>query len=499
MALINVKNITFCYDGSSVPVFENASFSIDTAWKTGLVGRNGRGKTTLLRLLTGELSASGTTDVPVRLVCFPFDVPDRDMTGSEIFAQVCPGAQEWQLLRELAAIGTDGGVLYRPYSTLSGGEQTRLLLCMLFLHDGAFPLIDEPTNCLDAAARDAVAEYLSRKSGFILVSHDRDLLERCTDHTLSINRADIELVKGGYAVWQENFERRQAFEEMQDKKLRGEISRLREAARRSREWADTSERRKIGFDPVKVEKSLTRRPYEAAKSKAMMKRALSTERRRLAAAEEKESLLKNREKSESLRLPAAIKRSGALLTAQGVVPYRGGRALCAPVSFTLYSGDRLCLSGRNGCGKSTLLSIFAGARDIEFDGSISRAAGITVSLAEQDASALYGSLDEIAQARGGDPDLMRAILARLGFTHDELRASAQELSEGQKKKALIACSLSQRADLYIWDEPLNFVDIISRIQLERLLGEFSPTMLLAEHDRRFCRNTSTTRLWLNEP
>lgn len=499
MALINVKNITFCYDGSSVPVFENASFSIDTAWKTGLVGRNGRGKTTLLRLLTGELSASGTTDVPVRLVCFPFDVPDRDMTGSEIFAQVCPEAQEWQLLRELAAIGTDGEVLYRPYSTLSGGEQTRLLLCMLFLHDGAFPLIDEPTNCLDDAARDAVAEYLSRKGGFILVSHDRDLLERCTDHTLSINRADIELVKGGYAVWQENFERRQAFEEMQDKKLRGEISRLREAARRSREWADTSERRKIGFDPVKVEKSLTRRPYEAAKSKAMMKRALSTERRRLAAAEEKESLLKNREKSESLRLSAVTKRSGALLTAQGVVPYRGGRALCAPVSFTLYSGDRLCLSGRNGCGKSTLLSIFAGARDIEFDGSISRAAGITVSLAEQDASALCGSLDEIAQARGGDPDLMRAILARLGFTHDELRACAQELSEGQKKKALIACSLSQRADLYIWDEPLNFVDIISRIQLERLLGEFSPTMLLAEHDRRFCRNTSTTRLWLNEP
>ncbi len=499
MALINVKNITFCYDGSSVPVFENASFSIDTAWKTGLVGRNGRGKTTLLRLLTGELSASGTTDVPVRLVCFPFDVPDRDMTGSEIFAQVCPGAQEWQLLRELAAIGTDGGVLYRPYSTLSGGEQTRLLLCMLFLHDGAFPLIDEPTNCLDDAARDAVAEYLSRKGGFILVSHDRDLLERCTDHTLSINRADIELVKGGYAVWQENFERRQAFEEMQDKKLRGEISRLREAARRSREWADTSERRKIGFDPVKVEKSLTRRPYEAAKSKAMMKRALSTERRRLAAAEEKESLLKNREKSESLRLPAAIKRSGALLTAQGVVPCRGGRALCAPVSFTLYSGDRLCLSGRNGSGKSTLLSIFAGAADIEFYGSISRAAGITVSLAEQDASALCGSLDEIAQARGGDPDLMRAILARLGFTHDELRACAQELSGGQKKKALIACSLSQRADLYIWDEPLNFVDIISRIQLERLLGEFSPTMLLAEHDRRFCRNTATDRLWIKEP
>lgn len=499
MALINVSNITFCYEGSSVPVFENASFSIDAAWKTGLVGRNGRGKTTLLRLLAGELSASGAIDVPVRLVRFPFDIPDRETTGSEIFAQVCPEAQEWQLLRELAATGTDAEALYRPFSTLSGGEQTRLLLCMLFLHDGVFPLIDEPTNCLDDAARDAVAEYLSRKGGFILVSHDRDLLERCTDHTLSINRADIELVKGGYAVWQENFERRQAFEEMQDKKLRGEISRLREAARRSREWADTSERRKIGFDPVKVEKSLTRRPYEAAKSKAMMKRALSAERRRLAAAEEKESLLKNREKSESLRLPAVTKRSGALLTAQGVVPYRGGRALCAPVSFTLYSGDRLCLSGRNGCGKSTLLSIFAGARDIEFDGGISRAAGITVSLAEQDASALCGSLDEIAAARGGDPDLMRAILARLGFTHDELRACAQELSEGQKKKALIACSLSQRADLYIWDEPLNFVDIISRIQLERLLGEFSPTMLLAEHDRRFCRNTATTRLWLEEP
>ena len=126
MALINVSNITFCYEGSSVPVFENASFSIDAAWKTGLVGRNGRGKTTLLRLLAGELSASGTIDVPVRTVCFPFDVPDRNATGSEIFAQVCPEAQEWQLLRELAATGTDAEALYRPFSTLSGAPQPRM-------------------------------------------------------------------------------------------------------------------------------------------------------------------------------------------------------------------------------------------------------------------------------------------------------------------------------------------------------------------------------------
>ncbi len=497
MSLISVNNLTYYYDGSSEPVFEGASFSIDSSWKTGLIGRNGKGKTTLLRLLTGELDSGGAVATNMEFLYFPFEIPDRSLTGEQLAELICPAAEQWEILRELGYIGTDCGVLYRPFSTMSGGEQTRLLLCLLFLHDNAFLLIDEPTNCLDSAAREAVAEYLERKSGFILVSHDRDILDRCTDHTLSINRADIELVRGNYSVWKENYDRRQSFEEQQNEKLKSEITHLKAAAQRSKNWADKAESTKIGFDPTKVEKSLTRRAYIGAKSKAMMKRAKDIENRREAAVEEKSKLLKNRESAENLKIPAITHKSEVILTLDKIVPSYEGEPVCKPVSFSLRHDQRLCLSGRNGCGKSTLLKIICGSADISYEGNIYKAPGLTVSMLEQDASGISGSLDDYAESRGVDPDLMRAILARLDFSRREFLSRIENYSEGQKKKVMIACSLSKPANLFIWDEPLNFVDILSRIQLEKLLSDNSPAMLLAEHDRYFCENTGTERIFID--
>ncbi len=495
MPLISVNDLTYYYDGSSEPVFEGASFSIDSSWKTGLIGRNGKGKTTLLRLLTGELDSGGAVTNCMEFMYFPFEISDRELTGERLAELICPCAEPWEVMRELSCIGTDCGVLYRPFGTLSGGEQTRLLLCLLFLHDNAFLLIDEPTNCLDMEAREKVAEYLERKSGFILVSHDRDILDRCTDHTLSINRADIQLIRGNYSVWKENFDRQEAFEIMQNNKLKSEISHLKAAAHRSKAWADKAESTKIGFDPTKVEKSLNRRAYIGAKSKAMMKRARDIENRRETALEEKSRLLKNRERADNLKIPAIIHKSEVILTVDKVVPFYDGVPVCKPVSFSLRHDQRLCLSGRNGCGKSTLMKIIGG-EDISYDGSIYKAPGLTVSLLEQDASGIQGSLEDYALRRGADPDLMRAILAKLDFSRREILSPIQCYSEGQKKKVMIACSLSKPANLFIWDEPLNFVDILSRIQLERLLSESSPAMLLAEHDRYFCENTGTERLFI---
>lgn len=497
MSLISVNDLTYYYDGSSDPVFDGATFSIDSSWKTGLIGRNGKGKTTLLRLLTGELDSNGAVTSNMEFLYFPFDIPDRELTGSELAELICPVAEQWEILRELSTIGTDCEVLYRPFRTLSGGEQTRLLLCLLFLHENSFLLIDEPTNCLDSAAREAVAAYLERKSSFILVSHDRDILDRCTDHTLSINRANIELVRGNYSVWKENFDRRQSFEEQQNEKLRSEITHLKAAARRSKNWADKAESTKIGFDPTKVEKSLTRRAYIGAKSKAMMKRASNIENRRESAVEEKSKLLKNRESAETLKIPAITHRSEVILTLDKVVPTYDGTPLCKPVSFSLRNDRRLCLSGHNGCGKSTLLNIISGSADIKYEGSIFKAPGLTISHLEQDASGISGSLDDYAETHGVDPDLMRAILAKLDFSRREFLSGIETYSEGQKKKVMIACSLSKPANLFIWDEPLNFVDILSRVQLEKLLSDNAPAMLLAEHDRYFCENTGTDRIFID--
>ena len=335
MSIISVNNLTYYYDGCDEAVYENVSFTLDTTWKTGLIGRNGRGKTTLLKLLTGELENGGAVNTKAEFLYFPFDVEDKNMSGSELIGMICPEVQEWEVIRELSYMGTDCDILYRPFSTLSGGEQTRLLLCLLFLRDNAFLLIDEPTNCLDLDAREAIGDYLKTKSGFILVSHDRDLLDKCTDHILSLNRSDTEIINGNYSVWKENFDRKEANELMRDKKLKSEIGHLKAAEERSKKWADTAEGRKIGIDPSKTEKSPDRRAVEGAKAKAMMKRMKAVESRRQTAIDEKSVLLKNREYIDTLKIPSIKAKSATVLSVQNLVPYYcgycdndNGNALC---------------------------------------------------------------------------------------------------------------------------------------------------------------------------
>ena len=151
----------------------------------------------------------------------------------EVFAEVCPSAEEWELMRSCPGWKWDADVLWRPFCTLSNGEQTKVLLAALFLNNGHFLLIDEPTNHLDAKAREIVAEYLKRKKGFILVSHDRSFLDGCVDHILSINRSDIEVQKGNFSSWYAGFLRRQESELARDAKHRKDISSLEKSARRT--------------------------------------------------------------------------------------------------------------------------------------------------------------------------------------------------------------------------------------------------------------------------
>lgn len=152
MSLINVQNLTFAYDGSYENVFENVSFQLDTDWKTGLVGRNGRGKTTFLRLLTGEYEYSGKITASVEFTYFPFDVMNKERLVLEILSDVCPNSEDWEIIREFSYLQIEPDVLYSPFSNLSNGEQTKVLIAGLFLRDNNFLLIDEPTNHLDISA-----------------------------------------------------------------------------------------------------------------------------------------------------------------------------------------------------------------------------------------------------------------------------------------------------------------------------------------------------------
>lgn len=162
MSMIQVENLTFAYPGSSHNVFENCSFQIDTNWKLGFVGRNGRGKTTLLQLLRQKYEYSGKIISSVQFDYFPYVVSDKSRLVIEVLEEIAPNAQEWEFLRECSRLDVDGEVLWRPLETLSEGEQTKVLLAA-FLNEEHFQLIDEPTNHLDANARKLVSDYLRTK------------------------------------------------------------------------------------------------------------------------------------------------------------------------------------------------------------------------------------------------------------------------------------------------------------------------------------------------
>lgn len=160
MSMIQIHDLTFAYDGSSQLLFDHVSFRLDTDWRLGLTGRNGRSKTTLLRLLLGELEYRGTISANVEFAYFPYTVKDISLTAGEVAKSLCPQTQEWELLRELPE-----EVLGRPFSTLSGGQRTKLLLAALFLGENRFLLIDEPTDHLDLEGRAALSRYLRKKQG----------------------------------------------------------------------------------------------------------------------------------------------------------------------------------------------------------------------------------------------------------------------------------------------------------------------------------------------
>ena len=252
MSVINITDLTFAYEGSYDNIFEHVSFRIDTDWKLGFTGRNGRGKTTFLNLLQGKFEYSGSISADVDFEYFPYEVSDRSADAIDVIGGICPDYVYWELVREMNFLEIDEEVLYRPYSTLSFGEQTKLQLAAMFLRENSFLLIDEPTNHLDMHGRELLSRYLNSKKGFIIVSHDRAFMDGCVDHILAINRADIEITKGNFSVWLENKERRDAFELAENEKLKSEIKRLEKTAAEKAEWSDRAERRKIGFDPTNV-------------------------------------------------------------------------------------------------------------------------------------------------------------------------------------------------------------------------------------------------------
>ena len=483
MSQIKISNLSFTYEGSYIPVFEHVSLQLDSNWKLGFTGRNGRGKTTFLKLLAGEYVYTGSISASIQFSYFPFTITEPYTLVLELLEELAPAAEQWQIRKELSLLDLDETIFYRPFATLSPGEQTKVQLAALFLKENQFLLIDEPTNHLDKKGRQIVSNYLNSKKGFILVSHDRVFLDGCIDHVLNINKTNIELQEGNFSSWYENKQRQDQYEHAQNERLRKEIGRLKETAREKAAWSDKVERSKIG-------NHVYDRGYVGHKAEKMMKRSKALEQRQQKAIQEKSALLKNIERADNLKLTTLPPPSNRLVTLRDVQILYNDYPANQPITFDILAGERVALQGVNGCGKSSILKLIYG-EPLSFTGTMKRNHHLKISYISQTSEHLRGTLQEHAYQQQINLSQFMTILSKLDFSRVQMEQPMESYSMGQKKKVLLASSLCQQSHLYIWDEPLNYIDIYSRVQLEEVILQFKPTMLFVEHDQQFTENIAT--------
>lgn len=492
MSQIQVNNLTFGYDGNNQNLFENVTFHFDTDWKLGLIGRNGKGKTTFLKLLLGKYAYQGKITKSVELDYFPFPVTNQKRMAIEIVNEIAPLAEDWEILKEWNLLQADTEALYRSFELLSGGEQVKVLLVALFLKGNNFLLIDEPTSHLDQETRKNLATYLNKKKGFILVSHDRTFLDQVVDHIIAINNTNIEVQKGNFSSWQENRDRKNHFEQIQNEKLQKDIKRFETAAKNTENWSNQAEKSKYKTQDTE---SMIDRGYIGHKSAKIMKKAKVMEARIEKAIEQKASLLNNVDRQDELKIiPLASKKNPLVIVNQLQIQY-GQKELNQPISFEIQTGDRIAIKGKNGVGKSSILKLLLG-EDVPYIGNLKIAGDLDISYVSQSTESLKGNLKAFAKESKIDEGVFKAMLAKMGFSSQDWEKDLLKMSEGQKKKVLLAKSITESAHLYIWDEPLNYIDILTRVQIEEAILKYKPTILFVEHDDMFIQKVATKQILL---
>lgn len=521
MSIIQVQQLSFTYPGSYVPVFDKLSFHMDSSWRLGLVGRNGRGKTTLLKLIAGELRGQGSIQTPLSFSLFPFPVEEEN-SALTVLRQVIAPFDQWErdmqklletgedlnqwghleslythhdgyvineyIAREVARMGLDPGQLNRIFNTFSPGERTRMLLSALFLKKNHFLLVDEPTNHLDLPGRKRVAEYLQSQAGFLLVSHDRDFLDTSCDHIMALQKNAVRIEQGTYSSYAHNKEQQDAADKEKNARLEKDITRLNASTREKKNWSDQVERSKIG-------QHVADRGFVGAKSASMMRKAMNLQKRIQRQVEEKEGLLKNLEYTAELKLRPLPHRAGKLLRLHDVCVGYEGVPVLTHFTMDIAQGEKVAITGRNGAGKSTLLKTLQREMPL-LEGRMTGPGDLVLSILPQVSGELSGTPYDYARKLRLETDFFLTLLRKLDFPREAFDRPMEGYSLGQKKKVLLAASLAQQAHLYLWDEPLNYIDLESREQIESLLLQTDATLVFVEHDQRFVERVATRTIAL---
>lgn len=483
-------------------LIEHASLTIPAGTKAGIVGRNGAGKTTLFRAIMGEIApetgsislpkglrigqvaqeAPGT-DEPLIDIVLRADVererllkeaetatdPNRIAEIQTRLADIGAHSAEARAASILAGLGFDAEAQKRPASSFSGGWRMRVALAAVLFSEPDLLLLDEPTNYLDLEGTMWLEGYLAKyPHTVLLISHDRDLLNRAVNCIIHLEHRKLTLWRGGY----DQFARQYAEKAELQEKMRAKV----EAQRKH------------------MEAFVERFRYKASKARQAQSRLKAIAKLPPIAAMESESVI-------PFRFPNPEKQVASPIIAinGGAVGYIPGKPVLKNLTLRIDNDDRIALLGSNGNGKSTFAKLIAGRLKLEA-GMMTVAPGLKVSMfAQHQLDDLRPDETPVEHVRRLMPDApeakVRARVAQFGLSREKMDTAAKDLSGGEKARLLMGLAAFDAPHLFILDEPANHLDIESRQELIEALNSFEGAVILISHDRHLI-DACADRLWL---
>lgn len=503
--LVHLNSLSIGYDDS--PLFDGLKLSLRRSEITSLVGANGCGKSTILKIIQPNvrpaleragLRINGTLSVQSNLT---IGYLPQDLRSEWINDQPSerPPADQKLIVKLADQFGLDE--LNHPPEELSDGQRQKLAIIMTVSSDADLYLLDEPTNYLDIrgimALEQTVGRLQDRGASILIVSHDRAMINQTADQTTYLSPHGIYSTRGGFDdVWSLATGEVTA-RAKQATAIKRRIDKLQEDIRRRNQWAANKERTKIGAGSAK--------PSIAKQAAKMAQRSKATEKR---SAREIDLLKETKPfvpKKLNLAFPPYEVRHRVAFSFEDVVfaypsasDQPNSPQLFDQLSLSASTQDKLCLMGPNGTGKTTLIKLITG--DLEPNsGTVTRHPSMKFTLLPQGLRGFYapGSLlDNLASS--GDQTTVRQFLGAALIRRQKVEQEVSTLSPGELMRAALVKCILEQAEFLILDEPTSHLDIESIHVLEELLNDFPGGYLMISHDRSFVENTASALYLLED-
>ncbi len=523
MLYFHLQHLDFQYEQQDSPLLKDVSVSLDSSQRIGLIGKNGCGKTTLIRLIRGELSPTGGTiylKERLKIGYLPQQTPlYREAAVEEYLWSAKPHLEDVQrrmnryfngltddytsvteyqeaggyrfevtVEQVISRFGFAREFLRTSLTALSSGERSRIGLARVLLTEPDLLILDEPTNHLDLDALQWLESFMSECSlPFVVISHDRHFLDTCCTSIWEIEKGELTTYSGNYS-WYRDYknkekERMMAEYEKQTKKIR----QLKAAAAKRKGWALSHQPQTgpNGYAPV----------FESIhnEAKQAMVQAKSIEKRIELAVQREEAKKPVIEKKRKISFEESVLRNRIILTVDNLGKDYDGCEIFRNLSFYVPNGARLAVTGKNGCGKTTLLDIITG-RSADYAGSYRWVPQAAVGYFSQEHETLdlaRSVLDNMPGGGRGDQTRTRSLLGSLNIRGETVFRKLTELSLGQRSKAAVAALILSEANVLVLDEPTNHLEISAREAIEEALLEYTGTVIFVSHDRYFTSNLAT--------